>query len=73
MNQIMNMFKGVNNPQQFVMNMFGGLITSNPTVANMVKSAQSGDVDKVKQTARNLFESQGRNFDEEFNKFMNRN
>lgn len=50
-----------------VMTMLAG--NNNPMLNNLIKMSKKRDTKGVEQFARNLFESQGRNFDEEFNQF----
>lgn len=71
--QMIQMLQSGANPQNLINSMFGGMINNNPTLSNMMNLAQKNDVDGVKRVARNLFQSQGRNFDEEFNTFCKNN
>lgn len=68
----MDMIKGMigkMSPEQIVMNMVGKNI--NPMYSNLIKMAQNGDKDGVENFARNMFKQQGRDFDKEYNDFMN--
>lgn len=66
---IIKMLKEKANPQQMVMNILGE--NKNPMINNLVKMAQKGDVKGVEQFARNLYKEHGKDFDKEFNTFMN--
>lgn len=65
--QLMQMIK---NPQQFLVQAFSQK-SPNPMISNLIKQAQSGDVQSVEKFARNFCKERGINFDEEFSKFMN--
>lgn len=71
--QMIQMMQGGSNPEALINSMFGDLINKNPMLTNMMNLAKNNDVEGVKNVARNLFQSQGRNFDEEFNAFRNNN
>ena len=53
--------------KQVVMNKIGK--NMNPMQQNLINMANKGDVKGVETFARNLLKEQGRNYDEEFNKF----
>ena len=53
--------------KQMVMNKIGK--NMNPMQQNLINMANKGDVKGVETFARNLLKEQGRNYDEEFNKF----
>lgn len=55
--------------KQVVMNKIGK--NMNPMQQNLINMANKGDVKGVETFARNLLKEQGRNYDEEFNKFIN--
>jgi len=44
---------------------------SNPIMNNLVNMARSGNSKGIEEFARNLFKEQGRDFDKEFNEFIN--
>lgn len=44
---------------------------NNPNLTNIFQLAQSGDVNSLKNFATNLFNQNGRNFEQEFANFMN--
>ena len=59
----------MNNPQQMVMKMIEQ--NSNPMVSNLIKMAREGNTKGVEDFARNICKERGKNFDNEFSKFMN--
>lgn len=68
----LNMIKGMMgniNPKNMVMNMLKG--NTNPIFANLIEMANKNDVKGLENFARNYMKEQGRNYDEEFNKFIN--
>ena len=67
--QMMNLLKGIKNPKDAVINMIKS--NNNPMVKNLVEMAEKGQNDKIEEFARNLFREQGKNFDDEFNNFLN--
>lgn len=67
--QIINMLKGVKSPKDAVMNMMK--TNSNPMIKNLVEMAEKGQIEDLKNFGRNLYKDNGRNFDEEFDNFMN--
>lgn len=67
--QIMNLLKGAKSPKDAVINMIKS--NNNPMVKNLVEMAEKGQNDKIEEFARNLFREQNRDFDKEFNEFMN--
>lgn len=71
MQQFMNIFKNVSNPQQILSKFLEtSPIASNPMVINLLKMAKNGNNQGVEQFARNMFKEQGRDFDNEFQAFM---
>ena len=66
----LNMIKGMMgniNPKNMVMNMLKG--NTNPIFANLIEMANKNDVKGLENFARNYMESQGKDFDQEFNNF----
>lgn len=55
------------NPEAIAEKMANG----NPLLQNIIKLAKSGDTKSIETFARNYYQSQGLNFDQEFQKFMN--
>ena len=58
-----------NNPQQMVLQMIEK--NANPMVGNLIKMAKEGNTKGVENFARNICKERGKNFDDEFSKFMN--
>lgn len=58
-----------NNPQQMVLQMIEK--NTNPMVGNLIKMAREGNTKGVENFARNICKERGKNFDDEFSKFMN--
>lgn len=58
-----------NNPQELLKTMTAN--NHNPLIQNAVKMANKGDTQGVENFARNMFKNQGRDFDKEFEDFMN--
>jgi hypothetical protein len=67
--QFMNMLRSIKNPKDAVINIIKS--NNNPMVKNLVEMAEKGDNKGVETFARNLYAQQGRDFDKEFNEFMN--
>ena len=44
---------------------------NNPMIKNLVEMAEKGQIEDLKTFGRNLYKDNGRNFDEEFDNFMN--
>ena len=65
----LEMLKAIKDPQKFVLNMLGG--NNNPMLNNLKKMANNGNKRGIEDFARNLFKEQNRDFDKEFNEFMN--
>lgn len=68
----LNMIKGMMgnmNPKNMAMNMLKN--NTNPIFNNLIDMANKGDTKGVENFARNYMKEQGRNYDEEFNKFIN--
>ena len=68
LNKIKGMM-GNMNPRNIVMNMLK--VNTNPIFANLIEMANKNDVKGLENFARNYMKEQGRNYDEEFNKFIN--
>lgn len=65
----MEFIKGIKNPEQFIMNTMKQ--NSNPMINELVQMAKQGNTKGIETFARNVFQQQGRDFDKEFNDFMN--
>lgn len=57
------------NPQEVASQLL--MNNTNPIFGNLIKMAQNGDTKGVEEFARNVFKERGRNYDEEFNNFLN--
>lgn len=67
--QLIQMIRQGRNPQQLLMSILEGEAKNNPMSANLLALAQRNDGRAIEQFARNFFESQGMDFDKEFNAF----
>lgn len=56
------------NPQEVASKLL--MNNTNPVFGNLIKMAQNGDTKGVEEFARNVFKERGRDFDEEYSKFM---
>lgn len=65
---LLNFMKTVKNPKQAVINMINS--NGNPMLKNLVEMAEKGDSKGIEEFARNLYKEQGRDFDKEYNAFM---
>ena len=63
------MIKQGKNPQQLMLSYLEQSAQSNPMGANLLQMAKNGDSKGLEQFARNFMESQGKDFDTEFNAF----
>lgn len=61
----------MNNPLQMIKNMILNKHINNPIFNQIIQKAQNGDTKGLEDFARNMYKEQGRNYDEEFNKFIN--
>lgn len=68
MNQIMDMIKKGQNPQQVMMNLLQNM-QSTPMSANLLNLARQNRTADIEQIARNVMKQQGRDFDTEFQAF----
>ena len=67
--QLIQMIRQGRNPQQLLLSILEGEAKNNPMGANLLALAQRNDGRAIEQFARNFFESQGLDFDKEFNAF----
>lgn len=67
--QIMQLLRGIKNPKETVFQLMKG--NNNPIMKNLVEMAERNDKEGLENFARNLYNQQGKNFDEEFAEFMN--
>lgn len=64
----MEFFKGIKNPQQFVMNMLGQ--NQNPMATQLMQMVKNGNTNQIEQFARNICKERGMDFDKQFAEFM---
>lgn len=64
----MEFFKGIKNPQQFVMNMLGQ--NQNPMATQLMQMVKNGNTNQIEQFARNICKERGMDFDKSFAEFM---
>lgn len=65
-----NMLKGmmgISNPKDMAMKMLSQ--NNNPIFKNLIDMANKGDTKGIENFARNYMKEQGKDFDQEFNKF----
>ena len=67
--QIIQMIKSGKNPQQLLINIMEGPMSSTPLGKNLLTMAKNGDGRGIEQIARNLTKQQGVDFDVAFNAF----
>lgn len=68
MNQIIDMIKNGQNPQQVMMNLLQGM-QNTPMGVNLLNLAKNNRGAEIEQIARNLMREQGKDFDTEFQAF----
>ena len=68
--QIMQMIRG-GSPQQAVVDMMRKHAGNNPVLNNAINMAEKGDVDGLKNLARNLGKENGVDVDSKFNEIKN--
>lgn len=66
---LIKMIKNGKNPQQLLLGILEEQAQSNPMSANLLEMAKQGDSASLEQFARNYVQSQGKDFDTEFNAF----
>lgn len=65
MKNLLQLFSGIKNPQQFLQSMMNNSqVMGNPMAKNAIDMMQKGDVKGVEQMARNLCKEKGVNPDE---------
>ena len=67
--QLVQMIKNGMNPQQLMISVLENQMTNTPLGANLLNLAKKGDGKQIEQIARNIYQQQGRNFDEDLNAF----
>lgn len=73
MNPLIQMFMQMFNPQKMVIQMMNSNpnMKNNPMVSNLIGMAEKGDAKGIEQFARNFCKENGKDFDKEFNAFLN--
>lgn len=71
-NVLIQMIKNGSNPQQLMLNILEGKAQENPIYQNLMAMAKQNKTADIEKFARNLVESQGLDFDKEFNAFRQR-
>ena len=67
--QLIQMIKSGKNPQQLLISILEGPMSSTPLGKNLLTMAKNGDGQGIEQVARNLTKQQGIDFDTAFNAF----
>ena len=66
---LIRMIKGGTNPQQLMLSVLEQRASGDPVYSNLVHLAKENKTAEIEQFARNLAQSQGIDFDKEFNAF----
>lgn len=67
--QLVQMIKSGQNPQQLMLSVLQSQAGNNPMMNNLLNLAKNGQTTQIEQIARNLYTSQGLDFDKEFQAF----
>lgn len=67
--QFLQMIKSGQNPEQLMLKYLESQANQNPMSANLLNMVKNNDAQGLEQFARNFVESQGKDFDTEFNAF----
>ena len=67
--QFINQIRSGHNPQQLMLNFLEQQANNNPMGQNLLNLARNNQTQDIEQFARNMFASNGRDFDSEFKKF----
>ena len=67
--QFIAMIKNGQNPQQLMMNFLEAEAKNSPMVENLLTLAKNQNSQGIEEVVRNLYKSQGKDFDKEFNAF----
>lgn len=67
--EILKMIKQGQNPQQLMIDFLSQSVGDNPVFQNILTLAKEGKTQEIEQIVRNIFQSQGLDFDKEFNSF----
>lgn len=72
MNNPFQLFQAMRNPQQFVQNMMNNQqVMQNPIIRNAMDMYKCGDKSGLTKIAENLCQTNGKDFNSEFNNFKN--
>ena len=69
-NQLVQMIKNGQNPQQLMLNILQNNMSSSPINANLYRLVKNGNKDAIEKIVRNIAKSQGIDFDVEFSAFV---
>ena len=67
--ELIQMVKGGSNPQQLMISILEKQMSNTPVGQNLLNLARNNQTQDIEQFARNMFASNGRDFDSEFKKF----
>lgn len=67
--QLLQLIRNGKNPQQLIMGILEQQAQTNPIYKNLSSMAKEGRTKDIERFARNLVETQGYDFDKEFNAF----
>ena len=67
--ELIQMIKNGSNPQHLMLSILEQKAQGNPVYENLMKLAKENKTAEIEQFARNLAQSQGLDFDKEFNAF----
>ena len=67
--QFINQIRSGQNPQQLMLNFLEQQANNNPMGQDLLNLARNNQTQDIEQFARNMFASNGRDFDSEFKKF----
>lgn len=70
--QLMQMIRGGQNPQQVILNQLAQSSQSSPLAANLLTLAKNGQTAQLEEIARNICKERGLNYDEEIKSFRNK-
>lgn len=68
-NQLIQMIKRGQNPQQLMLNVLQQSAQSSPMGANLLNLVQNGQTQEIEKIARNMCKERGVDFDQEFANF----
>ena len=68
-NQLIQMIKGGQNPQQLLMSILEGQMAGTPMGQNLLQLVKNNQPQGIEQIARNICQERGIDFDKEFSAF----